>query len=283
MIKKIFTPSKTVNLLILMAVLWCDFNTKRWNNESCVINWDIISYYAYLPATFIYHDITLNFIDKYHGQHKFVFWPERAPNGGRCIKTTMGLSVLYSPFFFMGHLAAKLMHYDTGGYSAPYKFFLTLSTVFYLMLGLYFLRKILENYFSSWITALTLFATVVTTNLFYYSTIECTMSHAYSFSLFILFIYLTIKWHKKQTIVISAAIGLLAGIISLIRPSNIIVALIFLLYNISTWSDVKERIKFFLTNYGKILIILICILLVWLPQLLYWKKITGRNRNQHHQ
>ena len=79
-------------------------NIKPWKNaekQNSLINWDITSYYAYLPAYFIHDDLTLSFTDNdsinYSAKHQF--WPEIAPNGGKVIKTTMGLSFLYAPFF----------------------------------------------------------------------------------------------------------------------------------------------------------------------------------------
>ncbi len=37
--------------------------TRSKPNERGVIHWDVISYYSYLPATFIYGDVTLGFLD----------------------------------------------------------------------------------------------------------------------------------------------------------------------------------------------------------------------------
>ena len=79
-------------------------NVKHWKEEQRVIEWDAISYYAYLPATFIYNDLSLSFTDGYDGPHKFVFWPEKGPDGKYLIKTTMGLSVMWLPFFIAGHI-----------------------------------------------------------------------------------------------------------------------------------------------------------------------------------
>jgi len=65
------------------------------------------------------------------------------------------------------------------------------------------------------------------------------------------------------------------GIISLIRPSNALVGLLFLLWGCTSFDAVKRRIVFFIRNYRFTLIILGGILLVWLPQMIYWKWVTG--------
>ncbi len=268
-------PPRIVNFLILVSVLWCDFNVKQWNKKDGVIGWDVISYYAYLPATFIYKDVTLKFTVNYKGPHQFVFWPETAPNGGKCIKTSMGLSVLYAPFFFMAHISAVFLHYDAGGYSIPYKFFLVMSGVFYLLLGLFFLRKVLERYFNQWVVAITLAVIVVGTNLFNYSSFDGTMSHAYSFALIAIFIYATQRWYEKYSVTNTFLVGLLIGIISLVRPSNILVILFFVLYNLVSRKAVIERIRLYRQNIPKLLLLMLCVFLVWVPQFIYWKYITG--------
>ena len=59
------------------------------------------SYYSYLPALFIYKDLKFHFLEKskINFKAKHQFWPETAPNGNKVIKTTIGMSVLYFPFF----------------------------------------------------------------------------------------------------------------------------------------------------------------------------------------
>ena len=51
------------------------------------------------------------------------------------IKMTMGMSILYSPFFFVAHGVALMSGYPEDGFSEPYKVFLLLSAIFYLFVG----------------------------------------------------------------------------------------------------------------------------------------------------
>ena len=180
--------SKLSIILISLAIIFSLFSKKHWNSDNRVIAWDVISYYAYLPATFIYHDISLEFIDNYKGEHHFIIWAETAPNGKKVLKMTMGLSLLYLPFFLLSHVFALITDFDAGGYSAPYKFALQLSSLFYLIIGLIFLRKILLRYFSEKVSSLSILLIFFATNLHYYSTHEATMLHSYNLSLFAVFI-----------------------------------------------------------------------------------------------
>ena len=56
------------------------------------------SYYAYLPATFIYQDLSLDFIHDESGKFKDLIWPIETPLKKKAIITTMGMSILYAPF-----------------------------------------------------------------------------------------------------------------------------------------------------------------------------------------
>ena len=123
---------------------------QAWNrskpNERGVIKWDVISYYSYLPATFIYGDVTLGFLDDPAFNNDNKFWPLELDNGNRLIQTSMGLSILYSPFFFMAHGLAPLFGQARDGFSNIYQFFLVLGTLFYVLAGLLFLNRRQTNW-----------------------------------------------------------------------------------------------------------------------------------------
>ncbi len=265
-----------VSLIIVIFIFFNSKNIKKWDRENNnVISWDVISYYAYLPATFIYNDYTLDFMDNYKGPHKFVFWPEKSPSGKKVILTSMGMSILYSPFFFVGHMYAKVFGYDAGGFSPPYHLALTISTIFYFAVGLFFLSKLLLKFFNPYISAWTIILVTIGTNIYFYVNHIQAMSHPYSFALIIMFIWYTIKWYETPKLKYTIFLGLLIGIISLIRPTNIIVALFFIFWDIKNIPDVKSRLLLFIRQYKTILILVFCCFIVWLPQLLYWKSQTG--------
>ncbi len=276
MLGKSYSYTKIVLIIIGISVFFTFLRHKYWNNEDKIIAWDVISYYAYLPATFIYQDVSLTFTDNYKGKHKFIFWPETAPNGKKVIKTSMGLSFLYMPFFLLGHVVALITNYDAGGYSAPYKFFLQFGSFFYLLIGLFFLRKVLLNYFSEEVAAVSMLLIFFATNLFYYSAYEPTMPHVYNFSLFAVFIFLTLKWYETPNYKYSVLLGLLSGLIILTRPSNILIILFFIFWDIKNSEDLKTRFKTFYANLPKLILMAVMAFLVWIPQLLYWKMQTGQ-------
>ncbi len=262
--------------IVLIGIVFLNFSHHNWQRENGVIQWDIKSYYAYLPATFIYKDLSLDFREENFGKFGNLIWPVKTPTGKQAIITSMGMSVLYSPFFFIAHTICKFTQYEADGYTLPYKFALVFSALFYLALGLFFLRKILLRYFSDFTSAITILSIVAGTNLLYYSSYEAAMPHVYNFSLITVFVYMVIKWHENTSAKRTIGLGLLGGLITLIRPTNILVLLILLLWDIKSFSEFKERIFFFLRKYKLVILMIISFVLVWVPQFLYWKYIAGK-------
>ncbi len=271
----------TKNIISLLAVcvifivyIWQTFNTHKYNKKDKVIAWDVISYYEYLPATFIEKDYTLSFVDTdWESSH---YWYVQTPEGKRVIKTSMGMSMMYAPFFFTAHFFAPVFGFAQNGFTNPYALALLLGSIFYVIVGCFFLRRVLLDYFSDTVVAIVLIIICLTTNLFWYATLEGPMSHAYSFSLFSIFLYLTDKWHRQQKIRQAIFLGLIFGLISLVRPTNGLIALLFILYNVVDFKAFKRNVSLFLKKYHHILLIAFFAFLVWVPQFLYWKAITGK-------
>ena len=262
-------------LIVITVYLLHIFNVRFWNVGTGVIYWDTVSYYAYLPAAVIYKDLSLQFTNDDDKNVDAIFWPERIEDGKLVIKTSMGLSFLYSPFFFAAHAYAKMTDYTANGFTKPYHIALQFSSIFYLVFGLFFLMKILRRFYKEWIVALTIIAIGIGTNLMEYTTQSATMPHSFNFTLITIFIWLTIRWQENHTIGLSVLIGILLGLISLIRPTNIVVLLIFILYGATSFKEILPKINDLFINWKHILIIVFFTILVWVPQFVYWKTITG--------
>ncbi|MBN2274520.1 MAG: hypothetical protein JXK95_09325 [Bacteroidales bacterium] len=262
-------------LILSITIIWVSFNICNWKNPDSVIAWDVKSYYAYLPATFIYKDLTFSFRqDK--PEYSDWFWPFTAPNGGLVIITSMGMSMLYSPFFFLAHgYTIMTSPEEATGFSKPYAFMLVMSTIFYASVGLIFLRKLLLRFFNDTVSTFVIIAVFLGTNLFCYSTTHSVMSHAYSFCLITIFILFTDRWYDHPNVKNSIVLGLTGGLISLIRPTNIIVVVLFIFWNWHGYSEIRTRLQLFYKKGLMILIIILTAFLIWLPQLIYWKSITG--------
>ncbi len=272
---KQFDPSYWALIFCLIAVVYVNIQYKVWKSPDRVIISDVRLYYAYLPATFILNDIKLDFINRGENKLGEKLWVKKSPTGNFSIIYSCGMAILYLPFFAGAHFSAELLGFPADGFSVPYKFALVLSSIFFMMLGAVFLRKFLLKYFPPLEVGLTLIIIILTTNLLYYTSLEAPMTHAYSFGLIAIFLYKIDTWIEHPTTKISIIIGLLIGIISLIRPTNIVIVLLFALWKITTWKGLAERIVFFLKKWNSLILMLTLAILVWLPQFIYWKYVTG--------
>ncbi len=240
--------------LLTATIVLVQANVRLWEKPMRVFQWDIKSYYAYLPAAFIYQDISLEFTREDPDFFSDKFWPKPAPNGGLVLVMSMGLAMLYLPFFLMGHFVALISGAEATGYSPPYAFFILLSGLVYLIAGLFLLRKLLLRYFSDITVALVLVSLVLGTNLFWYASLEAPMTHVYSFALFSLFLVLTASWYDTHNWKTTLLLGLLSGLIVLIRPANIVLLIFFVFYGIGSPADMKNRLRLLASRFGSILL-----------------------------
>ncbi|PKP53103.1 MAG: hypothetical protein CVT92_05900 [Bacteroidetes bacterium HGW-Bacteroidetes-1] len=269
------TLSLAVIILLALAAVLVNVNNHLWKEKHGVVIHDVIAYYGYLPATFIYKDLSFSFVDENPEFFAGRISAQKTPDGGVYQKMTMGLAFLYLPFFLIGHLNATITGAPITGFSEPYMFWLLFSSLVYATMGLLVLRKIMLKFFSDKLTAIVLLAIVAGTNLFYYITLEAAMSHAYNFFLFNLFIWLTIKWYEKPSNTTSICLGLVFGLIGLIRPTNGLILIFFVLYNISTFNHLSSRLRLYLNQWKMISIMIVMALLIVIPQFIFWKINTG--------
>ena len=263
-------------LLSVFAVIYSDINVSKWNSTKGIIVHDITQYNAYLPTLFIYKDISLSFFNTNHDALGLGFFPKVTQIDKKAIVATYGMALLYSPFFFVGHALAAPLGYEPNGLTAPYQMALQFSSLFYFAVGLFFMRKTLMKYFSDKVIALVILATVFGSNLFWYVTGEAPMTHAYSFCLITLFLFATDKWVDKTSFWSTIQVGFLSGLITLIRPTNIIVVLLLVLWKVASLTDLKDRFFMILKHWPYILLMILMCFIVWMPQFYYWKLVSGQ-------
>ena len=203
-------------------------------------------YYAYLPATFIYHDLSLQFVwqinDTYYPGEKAALYVNNTPHGP-INKYFVGTAVMQAPFFLVAHALTKLSEYPADGYSPIYQLGVGVAGVFYACLGVWFLFGLLNNQgYSSRVSALTAALALFATNLMYYAVYEPSMSHVYSFCAVSALLYSFAAFTKtekpRHLVVFAAALGLTV----LIRPINglVVLSLPMLAGN---WSGFKQLAK----------------------------------------
>lgn len=271
--------SLIVSILLLLVWVQRSISFSPWSGDkpsARVIYWDVISYYAYLPAAFIHGDLTLSFLEKDKEYKLQLYWPQKTDDGEKVIKTTMGLAYLYTPFFFIGHGIASITSYEASGFSFPYQVSLAMSAIFYAFLGLLLLRSMLRSFYGELITSLTLIAVAIGTNLFHYVVAEGAMPHSYNFALLTAYLYILMLLFRSPKLWKFFLLGVLGGTIVLIRPTNLVsVLLLPFLYAVFDKQSIRDRASFVQRHSGGVLLALAGAIVALLPQLLYWKGVTG--------
>ncbi|MFT5053851.1 MAG: hypothetical protein ACI97X_000874 [Oceanospirillaceae bacterium] len=270
-------PERAIHILVLGLILFASL--KVWDSDSSrkiLIASDGKGYYAYLPAIFIYNDLSFNFIDDYEakyypGQPPVQFYLET--ESGRVNKYYCGVALLMLPFFLIAHLLSIIGGLDTGGYSAIYQIAIALGTLTYLYLGLLILSSFMKKLgLKSWAITASLLLIALGTNLFYYATIEVSMSHVYSFFGVSLFMLATQSAAKQKRVTIAMAMSF--GLILLIRPTNVL-AIMLLPFLAGSWGSFSIWIQAVFKQFGKAIIPILLGVSVIGIQLLIYKIQTG--------
>lgn len=246
------------------------------------ISWDAFGYYLYLPYAFIYND--LSFSDLSHVQSiadqyqstDTLYQLTLASNGNHVIKYPAGIAILMSPFFFIGHCGAILFGYPADGFSAPYDFMVSIGNLFYVLIGVVYLRKVLKHFFSSKIAVITLFALIIGTNFLQMAISSAGNSHIPLFALHAMALYFTIIWHKTPSILNSSKLGVIIGLMIIARPTEIVFLFIPILWGVRSirgfFDKYYELIK---NNWKSLFVFSFAIIAIGLIQLGYWKSVTG--------
>ena len=268
--------SAIVCLGIILSLFASNMVIHRWKNENRVIESDVTYYYLYLPAAFIYHDIGFTFLE-----HRFQHYPKFAPveteTGKYMSKVSMGVAIMYSPFFFVAHTLSEPLGFEPDGYSLIYRMVLSFGTIVYFGIALLFLRRFLLKYFEDKVVAITILALTYGTNLLFYLLEEPLMSHAYSFTLFALFVFYTDLWYREKNFKSSVGLGLIGGLIVLVRPTNALLLIFFVLYGVKSFRDLRSRFFELVQNWNWLSLIMLIVFLWWIPQMFYWHEVAGKH------
>jgi len=270
-----------VILLIVLPVLITDITRVRsWSN---VINADGYGYYAYLPCVFIYHHMDYQKVmDAEHmlrpgmdkAELEYPFLPGKLNLTKHVDKYFVGEAIVLTPFFLTAYFASYLTGFELSGYSALFQEAVVLAALFYLFIGLLFLRKLMLQFkVPDAVIYFALTLVVYATNLFYYATTEPSMSHVYSFALMTMFLYYAkcaIDLPRLKHLLFAV---LLFSLLCIIRPTNVLAILL-----VPFLAGSFERMKLFVRssfNLKNILILSGATLLVISMQLIKWKIETG--------
>jgi len=271
-----------VSITIIISVLFASYYGVRRGT----FYGDALGYYIYLPATFIYGNLA--HVDSLPDNKNI---PEgilndirtrpanqaaSVVNGHFINQYTYGVALLEAPFFLSAHLYESVTGKDANGYSETYNYAIKLSAVVYAFLGMLICYKVVRRYFNENQSLIAVILILLGTNLFWFTLCQVGMSHVPLFFLYALLIYQSMRIHERPSALNFIIAGSIAGLITIIRPTDIICLIIPLLFNVYNKRTLKDKATFLKRNVQGLLIFALGFLIPLIPQLLYWNAYTGQ-------
>ena len=271
-----------IGIIYVFAFYKCD----NWHKAA--YGGDSWGYYAHLPATFIYGDVgdygkTIAKVLEYdpgmqdHRIDKYGVRP--TPSGKYAIKYSHGMALLWLPFFTIAHFFCKISNfYPADGFSKPYMLMVGLSMIFYVLIGLHFLWKVLARYFEQKVVFFTIISISLATNLFYFTVYNNLMSHAMLFAIYCGLIYATDSFYRMPSKSWARWIAFCVALISLIRMNELYCVFVPLFWgnplenSEKNWiiNRIKTWFQFFAIPFTLFFFALISI------QMCYWKYVANQ-------
>ncbi len=246
-----------------------------------VTTWDAFGYYQYLPATFLYDDIGrqawVEHVDSsYHVLGGGLYQLTELPSGNRATKYFCGTALLQLPFFALGHALAGITGHPQDGFSPPYQWCIAFSVLVYVIAALFLWRAVLLRFFGDRTVALTVVLVVLATNAIQYISVDGAQTHGYLFALYGLMLWATMRWHEAPHWRWAALLGATLGLAMEVRPTELVMLFLPLLWNTGTAEAAHLKWASLRAHRSHLVVAVVTAFLVFLPQLIYWKIVTGR-------
>jgi len=269
---------RKTTVLLIVSVFALKFSGKISDvvegESKCVCSYDGYGYYMYLTQLFQYRNLTLQQNELQAVQDKYcdgniVYQLKRMDNGYNLDIYHMGQAYLELPAYTVGHGFAKMLGYPKDGFSKPYHITFLLNALLFILLGVYFLNKILKLFFSDQVSSLLLLIIYFGTNFWITAIHSYHLQHIYLFALIGMLFYSLLKLRalpSKRKYLLFAA--LILGLITAIRPTHVLLGFLplFLLKGIYPTKA---------AYWKSILLFPLAGFLLNLPQLIYWKVLGG--------
>ena len=257
-----YTKTVLVGVLIILGnFFYGNFVFEKQFKEFRIYS-DAYDYYSYLPALFVHGDIT-------------TLQGFSLPNGNEINKYNYGVAFFEMPVFLVQLKLAKYFDVSEDIYEIYYARGVLLSASIYLFFGLLILYHYLKRLFGAYTSVITVAIIFLGTNFFYYTNAQSGMSHVYTFFCMCGVLHFTELAFKSNYIRYHIINAVFIGFVIVIRPINIPVVLFFLFYDLYTFNHIKNKVIFYMKNLHLPLLYFTGVVIVFIPQMIYWKIVTG--------
>lgn len=239
-------------------------------------------YYAYLRSMAFDRDV--DFRNDYQllglGDKRHLFEP--TPTGYAHSAWTIGPAIVWAPFVAVGHLVASSLassnpDVSTNGVSFPYRQSVCIAGLFYGLLGCWFCYRLTARFHPASLAAAGTSVVAGGSFMLWYIVKEPSMTHAPSMAAVAGFTWAWLATRERRTPPQWALLGLLAGLMTLIRWQNALFALLpaadATMALVAAWRRSDQRAITATIGHG--LLFTGCAVVAFLPQMLAWKSIYG--------
>ncbi|MEO8761666.1 MAG: hypothetical protein ABI388_09565 [Bacteroidia bacterium] len=276
--KLIFFLKSIICEALVIFLLILTFNNYLGNDKE-TINADGIGYYEYLPSTIVYHDINRKakpvktnpeFYNRIINTKVYIDYKEYKLNKYPC-----GAAVLISPFFIYKYISFARVDNDVDAYSEPFQPTVFYAAIFYLFLGLFFFKKLLQLYDVNllnifFLQLLIALATSVTNYVYN----EAAFSHVYSLFAVSGFLFFSKSYFSTKNINKFIWACVFLALIALIRNINIIIVF-FIPFLAGSVANLKEGFLSLFKQPIKLGIAILCMVAIVSIQCIFWYLETG--------
>lgn len=247
------------------------------------LSWDVYGYYLYLPQTFIHQDLAMEKDEEVQLSRKVYpiggtfYQRSKTETGKWVLKYPMGMAYLYLPAFLTGQAIACWSDGYVDGFSPPYERAMWVWSFISVVVGLFFLRRILLHFFSDRLTAFLILLMAMGTNYLITVTHSVAMPHNFLFTLTAINLWLTIRWWENHQLKYAILIGIVSGIMITARFTSAIFLIIPFFWGTGlSRTEIRKRFVFLFRHKIKhLLVIIALIFMCFFPQMLYWKSVSG--------
>jgi hypothetical protein len=245
---------------------------------------DGFGYYMYLPSIVIDGDLDFaNEIAAHPGQLDHTFYQVVPATGLPANPFPVGCAVIWAPVFLLAHLFWSVLHYlglpvRLDGYGWGYELPVYVASFSFGLLGVWYLHRLLRELWggqvASWATGYVVLASATAAYLWF----EPDMSHIVSMTVIAMLTYYLHRAYREniRRWTYWAWLGLLMGLVILLRPPNGLVGVAVLWVGAHifladrSWRALLQR-DFLQSLAACVLVTAICLV----PQLLVWKILFG--------
>lgn len=258
-------PPRTIELMVLLVPFSAAFFVLFQTN----ITHDAFQYLGMLVS--MARDFDLNFYNEVFLMNADRFYNPFALNSARYL----GVPLLEAPFFAAGHVLAWFMglmgnSHATTGTTFPYIFMTGLASSFFGLGGLVLIYMLCRRFFSRGASLMGTLGYWLASPLIFFSFSWNGWPHPFNTFFSALFLLYFVSTRGRKKTVDWIALGAIGGILCLIRPTNVLLA-VFPLFEIGELYRKRKGPAFFAAPLWGALAALI----VFSPQITLWKSISG--------